>query len=108
MASKKPERVKSAEEIAGETEFYRRRNFPACTVRYMKGNRDFTAVLSALGHELGTKTEITTRGKVTQVLYSLPALDRYHAHMALPVARERETHAEYIERRDGKPEYEED
>ncbi len=81
-------RVKSNEEVLGEMEFYRRANFPGATMRYMtSGPNVFDVFLSALGVELGSKTEIKKRGKVVSVLYVLPSLERYNALMALPVAR---------------------
>jgi len=67
-------RAKSAQEMAQETEFYRRRSLPGVTVRYMTAGRTFDVALSHTGRELGTKTEVSTRGKVTSVLYVLPAL----------------------------------
>jgi hypothetical protein len=70
----KNERVKSSEERAQETEFYRRRSLPGVEVRRMYAGRTSGQVLSHTGRELGTRTEVTTRGKVTSVLYVLPAL----------------------------------
>ena len=37
--------------------------------------RVFTVELTMMGREIGTKTEITTRGKVAQVHYFLPPME---------------------------------
>ncbi len=79
-------RTKSAEELANETEFYRRRNMVGCNVRYMSDPRAFTVVLSVNAFEVGIKTEFKSRaGKVSTVLYSLPSLAPLEALLALPV-----------------------
>jgi hypothetical protein len=57
-----------------ETEFYRRRNLPHVEVRYMGNGRTFDMFLYLCGKDLGSKTEITKRGKVVSVLYVLPKL----------------------------------
>ncbi len=77
MAARKPERVKSDDEIRDEREYARRRNLSAhVEVRHLGGgSRSFGSVISYRGTELGSRTEFTTRGKVTQVLYVLPAID---------------------------------
>jgi hypothetical protein len=80
-------RVKSAEEMALETEFQRRRNMVSCNVLYEQGGKRSTSVtLTVLGVEIGTRTEFTTRGKVSSVLITLPSLDRLNALLSLPVA----------------------
>jgi hypothetical protein len=68
------ERVKSPEERAHEAEFWRRRSLPGVQVRRMFAGRVSDQVLSHTGRELGSRTEITKRGKVESVLYVLPAL----------------------------------
>jgi len=67
-------RIKSPEELAQETEYYRRRNLPGVTVRRMYAGRTADQFLSHTGRELGSKHEVTTRGKVTSVHYVLPQL----------------------------------
>ena len=57
-----------------ETEFYRRRSMPGVQVRHMTAGRCFDVVLSLCGRDIGQKTEITKRGKVTSVSYFLPPL----------------------------------
>lgn len=72
MARLSAARVKSAEEMAQETEFYRRANDPRVDKRYVGAD---TIVLHhhQLG-EIGSKTEIRRRGKVVSVLYVLPRM----------------------------------
>jgi hypothetical protein len=65
------ERIKSAEK---ETEYARRRSIPYVEVRRMYAGRTSDQVLSHMGREIGSRTEITTRGKVSSVLYVLPEL----------------------------------
>lgn len=76
MAKKTTARVKSAEEIAQETEFYRRRSLPAVDVRYVGAGKHFEVVLyhHQLG-EIGRKTEIARRGVVVSVSYFLPKVE---------------------------------
>lgn len=57
------------------TEYQRRRNIPGVSVRYMHTGRCSDTVLSLMGREIGTKTEISTRGKVSSVLFYLPTFD---------------------------------
>ncbi len=68
------ERVKSSEERAHEAEFFRRRSLPGVQVRRMFTTRTTDLVLSHTGRELGSRTEVTKRGKAVSVLYVLPAL----------------------------------
>jgi hypothetical protein len=68
------ERVKSPEERAHEAEFFRRRSLPGVQVRRMFTARVSDLVLSHTGRDLGSRTEVTKRGKVVSVLYVLPAL----------------------------------
>ena len=65
-------------------EFARRRNLPGAEVRFVAPD---TWIITAYGIELGSKTKITKRGKVRDVLYVLPSLERYDAMRALPVHR---------------------
>lgn len=55
-------------------EFQRRRNMVGTEIRYMKAGRTFEVVLSNRGSDLGSRTDTTTRGKVTSQLYVLPPL----------------------------------
>lgn len=87
---KTKERVKSPEERAQETEYQRRRNLPGVEVRRMYTKRTADQVLSHTGRELGTRTEVTTRGKVTSVLYVLPALPEDLCRQSPSDASERE------------------
>lgn len=82
-SSKSKARIKSAEELSQEIEFYTRRNLPGCNVRYIGGD---TVVLSVYSFEIGSKTEITKRGKVIGVLYVLPSLAPLEEFLKLPVA----------------------
>jgi hypothetical protein len=77
-------RIKTAEEVAKETEFYRRQNLPGCIPKYV-GATDM--VLTAYGVEIGSKSRIFKRDKEIFVLYVLPSLDRYEAIARLPVAK---------------------
>lgn len=71
---KAKERIKSAEELEQEREWARRRNL-SDEVRHMVGKRDHTVQLKHHYHgDLGSRTEITSRGKVVNVLYVLPPL----------------------------------
>jgi hypothetical protein len=63
------------DEKAKATEWQRRRNLPGVQVRYMNTKRASDTVLSLLGRELGTKTTIYKRGKVSQVSFHLPEID---------------------------------
>jgi len=56
------------------TEYQRRRDIPGVAVRYMNAGRTSDTVISLCGKELGSKTTIYKRNKVSQVLYFLPAL----------------------------------
>ncbi len=56
-------------------EFDRRRNLPFVTVKYICSKRSTDLTLSRCGVELGSKTEFTTRGKVTSTTYILPKVD---------------------------------
>jgi hypothetical protein len=75
-------RVKSAEELTEETEFYRRRSLPRVRTEHIGGGgrAPLTVVLKhdQLG-EIGSKTEVLKRGKVTSVLYVLPPLEKGHS-----------------------------
>lgn len=76
MKAKTTARVKSAEEIDQETEFYRRLSLPAVDVRRITSTNAYDIVLHH--HQLGvigSKTEILRRGKVVQVLYVLPRVE---------------------------------
>jgi hypothetical protein len=55
-------------------EFSRRRNLVGTTIRYLPAGRTMTVVLSRGGTELGSKTDLTKRGKVVSTLYVLPRL----------------------------------
>jgi hypothetical protein len=68
------DRTKSPEERAHEVEFFRRRSLPGVQVRRMFTDRVSDLVLSHTGRDLGSRTEVTKRGKVVSVLYVLPAL----------------------------------
>lgn len=57
------------------TEWQRRRNLPGVQVRYMNTKRVSDTVLTLMGRELGTKTTVYKRGKVSQVSYYLPPID---------------------------------
>jgi hypothetical protein len=57
------------------TEFARRRNLPGVTVRIMPAGRTFTVELSQCGRHIGTRVDVTTRGKVTSSTYHLPPLE---------------------------------
>ncbi len=72
MARRSAVRVKSAEEMAQETEFYRRANNPRVDKRYV-GPDTIVLYHHQLG-EVGSKTEIRRRGKVVSVLYVLPQM----------------------------------
>ena len=52
-------------------EFARRRNLPGVEVRYMQAGRTQDVVLSHMGRELATKTQISRRGKPDMVFYNL-------------------------------------
>jgi len=56
------------------TEFQRRRDIPGVVVRHMNAGRTSDVVISLCGKELGQKTTIYTRNKVSQVSYYLPKL----------------------------------
>ncbi len=86
--SKPKTRVKSENELAQETEFYRRYGLPGCAVRYLDGGAMIELKVS--GIEVGTKTTILKRGRVVSILYVLPSLDRLKALQALPLARKGE------------------
>ena len=73
--SKKPPRAKSAQELAQETEFQRRRNMAGVEIRRMFGTRYATIELGLLGRTIATCTELLTRGKIVQVHYLLPSID---------------------------------
>lgn len=70
----KTERIKSPEERAQETEYQRRRSLPGVEVRRMHTARSSDQVLSHNGCELGSRSELMTRGKVVSVHYALPPL----------------------------------
>lgn len=82
MKTTTKQQAKSEPELAQETEFQRRRNMVGCEVQYVGLD---TIVLTCLGVEIGTKTNITRRGKLVAVLYNLPSLDRLNALLTLPV-----------------------
>lgn len=85
---KTKQRIKSPEETAQETEFYRRRNLPHCDARMIVTNdRMFDVFLTVCGIDIGHKTEISKRGKVVQVHYLLPSLEPLERYFALPVAK---------------------
>ena len=75
-------RVKSAEELAQETEFYRRSNGANVDKKFV-GPNDIVLHHHQLG-EIGSKTNIMRRGKVAQVLYVLPSLGSLHARKWWP------------------------
>ena len=56
-------------------EFQRRRNLPYVEVKYMFTKRTSDTQLKLCGRDLGSKTEVTTRGKVTNTLYILPEME---------------------------------
>lgn len=56
------------------TEFARRREMPGVEVRRMHSKRVLDVVLSLRGRNIGSKTEVTKRGKVVSTLYVLPTL----------------------------------
>lgn len=56
------------------TEYQRRRDLPGVEVKYMNAGRTSDTVISLCGKEMGSKTTIYTRGKVSQVSYFLPEL----------------------------------
>lgn len=60
--------------IADATEFSRRHSLPHVEVRHMSTKNTMDVVLTLGGREIGSKTEITKRGKVVQTLFVLPAL----------------------------------
>ena len=60
-------------ELEKATEFTRRRAL-ASDVRHMSTKREHTVLLSRNGTDLGSKTEITKRGKVVSTLYVLPPI----------------------------------
>ncbi len=75
-AKAKP-RVKSAEELAQETEFSRRENNPRVEKQFY-GPGTWILKHHQLG-EIGSKTDITRRGKVVSVLYVLPSIESLRA-----------------------------
>ena len=76
MAKKTTARVKSAEEIAQETEFYRRRSLVAVDARIMSSERSQTVSLHhhQLG-EIGSVTRTFKRGKEVSAHYFLPKVE---------------------------------
>jgi hypothetical protein len=72
---RKPDRVKSAGELAQETEFWRRRNLVGVEIRRMFGTRYTTIEVHLLSRTIATCTELITRGKTVQVSYLLPPID---------------------------------
>lgn len=57
-------------------EFSRRMNLAGVVRRYLDGGRrSLTVVLMRGGRELGSKTTVTTRGRITSTLYVLPEVD---------------------------------
>lgn len=58
-------------------EYFRRQNMVGTTVRRIFEKRSNNYYLSNRGSDLGSKTEILTRGKVTQTLYVLPKLPEW-------------------------------
>ncbi len=65
-------RVVSPEERAQETEFYNRANDPRVDKRYV--GPDMIVLYHHQLGEIGSKTTIMRRGKVSQVLYHLPRI----------------------------------
>lgn len=55
-------------------EFSRRRNIPGVEIRYMHGKRYTDVVLTLMGKEIASKTEIMRRNVVVSTTYSLPTL----------------------------------
>jgi hypothetical protein len=86
MPKAKPVRIKDAEELKNETEFYRRKALSNEEI-FTSGPRTFECVIKCNGIELGSRTEIFKRKNVDQVLYVLPSLKAYDDLMKLPVAR---------------------
>lgn len=62
------------ENPSDEKEFERRRGLPGVDVQRMKAGRTFDVVLKLNGKEIGTKSEISKRGKVAQTVYHLPPM----------------------------------
>jgi len=56
------------------TEFSRRRSLPHVEVRYMSTKNTLDVVLTLGSREIGSKTEISKRGKVVSTLYVLPKI----------------------------------
>ena len=59
---------------AQATEFSRRRNIPGVEVRYMHGKRYNDVILTLMGKEIGTKTELMRRNVVAATTYFLPQI----------------------------------
>ena len=86
--ARRVERQVSPEELANETEFYRRSQGPSVrTQRIGDGVRSFEVILKhdQLG-EIGSKTEVLRRGKVVSVHYVLPSLESLKAKKWWPEA----------------------
>lgn len=73
MSKSKAPRVKSPEELAQETEFYRRRNYAAVEVRIISEERSQSIFLRhhQLG-DIGSCTKMFKRGKEVGCHYVLP------------------------------------
>ncbi len=53
-------------------EFNRRRNLPGVEVKFLNGKKCQDVILTLCGKEIGCKTTIFKRGKVSQVSFLLP------------------------------------
>lgn len=56
------------------TEFQRRRNLPGVEVRYMNGQRFSEVILTLMGKEIGSKTDILKRNVIVSTMFNLPVL----------------------------------
>ena len=72
--AKSKAREVSAEERAQETEFYRRANNPH--VEKQRVGPDTIVLIHHQLGEVGSKTDFYRRGKLSQVLYVLPAIPK--------------------------------